>query len=231
MSFLRGIAGLRNLRERPLWRLLAADKATVFLALLQEFLFEQEKVLPASVLAERLGALLEGLRSIGEDVPQTAQAYISTWLSEGWVHRRLPARATEEQYELSSEATQAIRFVSTLLKRRVAMTESRLATVIHQLIRLAEETDRNPETRVNALMAEPERIDREIETVRIHGVQPLDDDRELACLTIHELALLNDLRSNRWGQGVRLEQERIPWSHAVDALLRACNDAEPPTVP
>jgi len=56
-------------------------------------------------------------------------------------------------------------------------------------------------------------------------------EAEVASLTAPELALLNDLRSNRWGQGVRLEQERIPWSHAVDALLRACNDAEPPIVP
>jgi hypothetical protein len=56
-------------------------------------------------------------------------------------------------------------------------------------------------------------------------------EAELASLTAPELALLNDLRSNRWGQGVRLEQERIPWNHAVDALLRACNDTEPLTVP
>jgi hypothetical protein len=52
-------------------------------------------------------------------------------------------------------------------------------------------------------------------------------EAELASLTIPELALLNDLRSNRWGQSVRLEQERIPWSHAVDALLRACSRADP----
>ncbi len=179
MSVPRGIAGLRNLREQALWRLLAADKAPIFIALLQELLFDQEKVLPASVLAERLSALLEGLQSAGEDVPQTAQAYLALWLSEGWVHRRLPTGATEEQYELSSDAAQAIRFLSTLLKRRAVMTESRLATVIHQLIRLAEETDRNPQTRLGALMAERERIDREIATVRVHGVQPLDDDRAI----------------------------------------------------
>lgn len=179
MSLPRGIAGLRKLREQPLWRLFAADKAPIFIALLQELLFEREKVLPASVLAERLGGLLEGLLAAGEDLPQSAQAYLAMWLTEGWVHRRLPAGAAEEQYELSSDAIQAIRFVSSLLTRRAVMTESRLATVIHQLIRLAEETDRNPETRLRALMAERERIDREIETVRVHGVQPLDDDRAL----------------------------------------------------
>jgi hypothetical protein len=33
-------------------------------------------------------------------------------------------------------------------------------------------------------------------------------------LTPEEHALLGALRENRWGTGVRLEQERIPWDHA-----------------
>lgn len=47
-------------------------------------------------------------------------------------------------------------------------------------------------------------------------------DAELPNLTLAELALLRDLRSHRWGPSVRLEQERIPWRYAVDAIRRAC---------
>lgn len=56
-------------------------------------------------------------------------------------------------------------------------------------------------------------------------------DTELASLTASELALFRDLRANRWGQNIRLEQERIPWSYAIAALLRGCMDAELPTGP
>ena len=47
MKALRGAAALRNLRELPLWRLLAADKAPVVLAILQGLLVGTEKTLPS----------------------------------------------------------------------------------------------------------------------------------------------------------------------------------------
>jgi hypothetical protein len=175
----RGIAALRALRDQPLWRLLAADKAPLVLALLQDLLFDGDQVLGASVLSERLGQALEGLRAQGEDLPQSASAYLSEWLRQGWLTRRLPSGASEEQYALSSDAAQAIRFVSSLQKRRVLATESRLSTVMRQLLRLVEETETNPEKRIVALLHERERIDREIELVQRGGVTALSEERAL----------------------------------------------------
>lgn len=175
----RGIAALRALRDQPLWRLLAADKAPLVIALLQELLLEGEQVLGASVLAERLGHALEELRAQGEDVPQTAPAYLAEWLRQGWLTRRLPPGASEEQYALSSDAAQAIRFVASLRERRVLATESRLSTVMRQLLRLVEETETNPAMRIVALLHERERIDREIESVQRGEVTPLADERAL----------------------------------------------------
>jgi hypothetical protein len=186
----RGIAALRALRSRPLWRLLAGDKAPVVIAILQELLLDGEKTLAASVLVERLARALEELRAAGEDLPQTAQAYVADWLAQGWLSRRLPVGASEEQYELSSDAAHAIRFVSSLMQRRMLTTESRLSTVMRQLIKLAEETDPNPETRISALVMERDRIDREIEAVRTHGVKPLSDERALE--RAHEIIALAD---------------------------------------
>jgi hypothetical protein len=179
MKVPRGIAALRGLRSQPLWRLLAADKAPLVMALLQELLLEGDKVLGASVLAERLGHALEELRAAGEDLPQNAHGYLADWLAQGWLTRRLPAGASEEQYELSSDAAQAIRFVWSLRERRTLATESRLSTVLRQLLKLAEETEPNPATRIAALLHERERIDREIESVRTSGVTPLAEDRAL----------------------------------------------------
>ena len=43
----------------------------------------------------------------------------------------------------------------------------------------------------------------------------------LGHLASEELAVFSGLRANIWGQGVRLEQERLPWARAMDELLRA----------
>jgi hypothetical protein len=176
---LRGAAALRNLREQALWRLLAAIKAPVVIALLQSVFLDGDKALPSSVLHERLGRDIEQLRSTGEDLPQAPQAYVAEWLNQGWLIRRFPPGASEEEYELSGEAISAIRFITGVLKPRSTATESRLSLVIQQLARLAEDTDANPKSRLAALHAERARIDRAIEEVARGGVTALPNDRAL----------------------------------------------------
>lgn len=190
MKQLRGVSELRALRAQPLWKLLAADKAVAVVGMLQALLLEKDKTLPASALYEWLGRMLEELRGSGEELPQTAQAYVADWLAQGWLTRRLPAGANEEQFELSADAATAIRFVTSLLRRRTLATESRLATVIQQVLRLAEETETNPDTRIDALLAERERLDREIETVRVRGVIALPEPRALE--RVREIIALSD---------------------------------------
>jgi hypothetical protein len=190
MKVEKAVAGLERLRTQPVWSLLAADNGPYIVALLQTHLLEGGRSLPASILHERIARDLEELRARGADLPQTAQAYVAQWLSAGYVERRFPAGAAEEQYELSSAATVAIRFVASLVEPRTAATESRLAAVIHQLVRLADETDIDPETRVTKLLAERDRIDREIEAVRQGRVKPLTDGQALE--RIREIIVLSD---------------------------------------
>jgi Protein of unknown function (DUF3375) len=192
LKTLRTIAALRSLRAQSLWRLLAADKAPAILALLQTLLLDNEKVLSSSVLKERLTREIEQLRASGEELPQSAQAYIADWLTQGWLTRRFPAGASEEEYELTTDAANAIRSITALLKPRLAATESRLATVIQQLVRLAEETDSDPKTRSATLIAERERIERELALVQRGAVKALPDDRALE-RTREIVALADDL--------------------------------------
>lgn len=179
MKAQRASAALLALRSRPLWRLLAADKAPLVMGLMQCLLLEQEKTLSSSVFHERLSREIDTLRAYGHDLPQTPQAYVADWIGEGWLSRRFPAGASEEEFELTSEATSALRFLNGLLKPRVAATESRLATVIQQLTRLADETDANPETRRATLIAERERIDAELRALEQEGVKTLPEERAL----------------------------------------------------
>jgi hypothetical protein len=44
---------------------------------------------------------------------------------------------------------------------------------------------------------------------------------QLPCLTADEQTVYSALRNNTWGSNVRLEQERVPWPYAMQALRRA----------
>ena len=179
LNVIKAVASYHKLREQPVWRLLAANNAPEILALLQTHLLDEKKGIPASVLYEYLEKDLETLRAQGEDLPQTAQAYASNWLADGYLVRRFPSGAAEEQYELTAGAATAIRFINSMLERRTAATESRLSTVIQQLTRLAEETEPDVEKRITTLLEERDRIDREIAAVQQGHMRTLPEERAL----------------------------------------------------
>ena len=184
------IATYKRLRGGAVWRLLAADHAPIIIGLLQIHLLENQRRLPASILYERVNRDLEELRSQGEDLPQTVQGYIADWLAAGYLERRFHSGATEEEYELSTATASAIRFAATLIEHRTTATESRLSTVIQQLVRLAEETDTNPKTRITSLEAERIRVDQEIKSIQQGRLQALSDPSALE--RIHEIINLAD---------------------------------------
>jgi hypothetical protein len=175
------IATYHRLRDEPLWRLLAADHAPEIIGLLQTVLMDGERTLSASILFERLQHHLDAINAsdLPRELPRTAQAYVADWLAKGFLERRLPDGASEEEYELSAQTAQAIRFVSTLDTPRSAATESRLSLVIQQLVRLAEQTETDPTARLQALYAERDRLDAEIARVGTGKVATLDGKRAL----------------------------------------------------
>jgi hypothetical protein len=175
----KAIAAYRRLRNQPLWRLLASGNGPTVIGLLQAHLYEGERSLPASILHERIGRDLETLRGRGEDFPQTAQAYIAGWLADGYLERRFPPGAAEEEYELSTAAVEGIRFVSGMVRPHTAATESRLALVIQALVNLAEDTDTDKLRRIDRLVAERTRIDKEIDAIQKGQMWVLPPDTAL----------------------------------------------------
>jgi hypothetical protein len=176
------------MRTQPLWRLLASDNGPTVIGLLQSHLYESERSLPASILHERIERELETLRSQGEGFQQTAQTYIANWLADGFLERRFPPGATEEEYELSTATVEAIRFVSSITQPHSAATESRLTLVIQALEDLAGDTDEDKSRRIDRLLAEKERIDNEIEAIQkgqmrvLSATSALERTREIISL-------------------------------------------------
>jgi len=186
----KAIAAYNRLRDQPLWRLLASDKGYIVIGLLQSHLYDGERNLPASIFHERIGRELEALRAQGENLPQTAQGYIAGWLADGYIERRFPAGATEEEYELSSATVEVIRFVSAIENPHSAATESRLALVIQALVELAKDTDTDKAQRINRLKQEQERITKEIETIQKGEMRVLP--AESALERVREIISLSD---------------------------------------
>jgi len=166
MKASKSIATYRRMRTQPLWRLLASANGPIVIGLLQSHLYESERSLPASIMHERVARDLETLRSQGEDLPQTAQAYVANWLADGFLERRFPPGVTEEEYELSTAAVEAIRFVSNIEQPHSAATESRLALVMQALVKLAEDTDEDKTRRIDRLLTEQDRITKEIDAIK-----------------------------------------------------------------
>lgn len=185
---------LRALRSTPAWRLLSADNAAAVVALLQARLLTKDRKLPASLLVELLGRDLERLRAEGWDLPQAASAYLADWLTAGWLERSYSSGG-EEEYELTAGAIQAVRFLHGLSEQRAVATESRLAVVIQQLVKLAEQTESDPRVRVNRLLRERERIDAEIAVIRAGRLETLAEDRALERMR-EILALADELASD-----------------------------------
>lgn len=179
MKVTHQVAVNERLRSEVSWKFLAATNAPVVAALLKTHLFDKERRLSGSVLSERLSRDLEALRAEGKDMPQSVQAYLSQWLADGLLERSYEPGASEEVYELSAGAIQAIRFCESLTRRRAIATESRLSLVIQGLVRLTEQTETDPESRVQHLLRERERIDTEVEAVRGGHLESLPVDRAI----------------------------------------------------
>lgn len=208
------VARYRKLREQPLWSLLAGDHAPVVVALLEQHLINEARTLAASTLHEKVGRDLVELRAQGEDLPRTAQSYIAEWVSNGFLERRFPAGAVEEEYELSAEALRAIRFVSALNVPRAAATASRLEAVIELLSSLAVETDPDPSSRVAALESEVAVLNEQIAAIRAGRLNPSPPERSLEKLlegSSLSLELSEDLRQvrNQFEQLNRSLRERL----------------------
>jgi hypothetical protein len=99
-----------------------------------------------------------------------------------------------------------LRFIVGLLKPRTTATESRLSVVIHEISRLAAETNASPSARIAALYAERERIDKAIAEVQQVGVKTLPHERAIERAR-EILGLAQELASDF--RSVRDEFERL----------------------
>lgn len=213
----------RALKETPIWKLLAGQNAPVTVGLLENLLYEGERQLPASVFIDRLALELgeleaadrESRRESREGPRELAKLYAARWVKDGYIVCRLPAGVAEEVYELTSAGLDVIRFLTRYRMRRSGPTETRLDMVTHALIKLANDSDADPEARIARLEAEKARIDAEIAAVREGRAEVLATDSALT-RTNDILDLFYELRTDF--RRVREEFERLNRNFRAEIL-------------
>jgi len=164
------------LDSSPTIRLLKADLAAFVLYFLRQTFKANNEVAATAFshedLLHRLKCFQDELRDENRDVLLgSADRYLRDWSDAGWLRRFLPADSAGAHYQLTRYSEDAIRFVDNALSRdsRLVGTESRLRLVIDTLVDLVRGASSDPDRRLRDLMAERERIDAEIESVRSGG--------------------------------------------------------------
>ena len=168
-------------RDAVAWRLLRAQNAPVAIAILDEHLGGETSRRTVAELVELVANDIEALRErIPElDLRRSARDYCEQWRKDGYLVRRPATDARTETYELSSGALTAIGFAKALAKPHRTATKSRLSTIIDRVGALSLATNPDAARRRAALVAERERIDRQIERLDAGELDVMDPEQAL----------------------------------------------------
>jgi hypothetical protein len=159
----------------PAVRLLRSPNAPFILAFLAEQFKRAGRItVPYSELHAALVAHLEGLQETHPDaLRDRPEAYLAGWCSADtrWLHRFLEAGRGEPVYQLTPHTEDIFTFLDRSLDRDVGFvgTESRLRLVIETLDDLVVGASDDPETRLDRLRSERDRIDQEIHRIEREG--------------------------------------------------------------
>lgn len=193
---------LQKLREHhPAWRLLAATNAPLVVSFLHKAFVEPNLrgILRHDLAARLEDHLHEAREEGGLDVPKSAEGYLDDWARDdiGWLRKFYPPASDEPAYDLTPAAENAIRWVGTLLERRVVGTQSRLLTVFRLLTEMIEGAEADPAARLAELQKRRDELDAEMDRIRKGDVPMMDDAslRERFQLMVDTArALLGDFR-------------------------------------
>ncbi len=162
---------LRN--THAAWRLLAADQAPFAAAFFyREFLVEKRRAIEEEHLLADLEDFLYEIKRGGneESLLRSPREYLETWADSQhmWL-RRFYGKQDEVKYDLTAAAQKAVEWLLSLRKQPFVGTESRLRTVFDLLHQIARETDLNVENRLDYLYEERDKIQAEIDAIRVSG--------------------------------------------------------------
>ncbi len=156
-------------------RLFRSDHAPMILAFFSGLSREDNVlVLPEGELIERLADFLEDIDFLEVDGQENTQLsyfeakakqLIKRWTDHGYLRNDLDLEGVV-LYELTPESEKALQWIDSLKKRDFVGTESRMKDIMNRLRDLVENTNENPDVRLQELAAKKAKIEREMERIQ-----------------------------------------------------------------
>lgn len=192
---------LQNLRSyNPTWKLLTATRASLIISFLYAtFVRDNKRELPEYQLINSWDSHMEQ-SNIPLDDRVPAKELLTQCADDdfGWLRKFYPANSDEVHYDLTSSAQKAIEWVQSLKAQSFVGTESRLLLVFQLFHQIVEQSDEDPEWRIQELERRKGEIDEEIARVQQGNVKVLDSvqikERYLQAMQISR-EILADFRS------------------------------------
>lgn len=167
---------LSHLREyHPAWRLMAAQNASFIMSFLyREFVSDNKREIPEHVLISHLESYMEMIPNI-HDNNKTAKEYLIEWAGDtrSWLRRFYPASSDEIHYDLTSTAQKAIEWLVGLKQNNFIGTESRLILVFELLHQITEQSQTDPEIRIQELERQKAELEKEIASAKLGKIKVL----------------------------------------------------------
>lgn len=206
-------------RSQPVWALLASDDAAEALAIFYvNFTGAGLTQIPTGRFHERAGDDIRALNMSGATLNRTTSQYCSKWVSDNWLERNPNDAGDGEVYELTPDALMALNMVEQIVTPTTSTTKSQVSAIMTQLTELNVRTDTNQETKLAALYAQREALEREISRTLDGHQEPIDE--ELAVESVR--AVLFQVRNS----GADFARLRRHLSNAVDDLRRQAIESD-----
>ncbi|NSL88988.1 DUF3375 domain-containing protein [Chitinophaga solisilvae] len=136
-------------------------------------------------LSDYLGAT--GYRAADDEIDATslfehddekAKKYIEQWSNKGFL-RKYPDDDGNDIHELSSDMEKVMHWISTLQKREFVGTESRFKDIFSKLKELIDQSNKDPQQRIQELEKKKFEIEQEIKAITITGKVQVFDDTQI----------------------------------------------------
>ena len=172
---------LKSQRERPVWKLLAADNAPAILAIFSQYFKKPDEPVAASDFLMGVQHSLVELQHEGVEMLKSADEYVKDWRDSKFLERCLVGdeAGNREAYRLTPDTLDALRFVEGLSRPHTKVTGSMLTMITSGLVRLDEETDGDATHRIEAVDKQMKELADYREALLQGKVRTLDEKQAL----------------------------------------------------
>lgn len=222
---------ISSLREKHAgWALLRAQNAPLALTFfMKAFTGPNQRNIGRQHLIDLLEDVLFGLREdTEEDVfPKPAPEYLDDWAApeRSWLRKYYVPDQDEPRYDLTAAAEDVIRWVEGLRGRDFVATQSRLTSIFAVLQQLVQQSETDPDVRLDELQRQRDGIDAEMQRIRdghlrvMSAPEARDHFQQLTALAQDLLADFREVEQNFRTLDRAVREQITTWDGSQGDLL------------